>query len=219
VQDVLAIRSEVAELRRLALGDLRLVRSCDRWNPVAAVLVSDVRLPPAVSPARTTLRLPLPNLYGFAASLSVAFIPVPLTVRGDGRPVPFCLPLAADAIGVHRDYLVDLRENGGELAGAHYLCMTPATDPRAPFRHASMASFVVALLEYLRAPVQVVRRDLSIARERWEHTCDAWWLIRIGHLQDGLGDAEAAIATFAAGSEQFPGRPEFSALLERARTR
>jgi hypothetical protein len=66
--------------------------------------------------------------------------------------------------------------------------------------------------------VPVVRRDLSLARERWERTGDAWWLIRIGHLQEGLGNAEAAIATFAAGSEQFPGRPEFGALLERART-
>jgi hypothetical protein len=219
VQDVLGIREEVVELRQLAIGDVRLVPSRDRWNPVAAVVVADVALPPGISPVRTTLRLPLPNLYGFAASVSVAFVPAPLTLGRDGRPVPFCLPLAAGAVGAHREYLVDLREHRDDLAGAHYLCMTPTTDPRAPFRHSSMAAFVVALLEYLRRPSPAVRRDLSLARELWEETGDAWWLIRIGHLHDGLGETEAATATFAAGSEQFPGRPEFGALLERARSR
>ena len=214
MQDLLCISEEVAELRQMEIGDVSLALSKERWNPVAAVVVAEVATPPGISPARTTLRLPLPNLYGFAASVSVAFVVEPLTLGRDGRVVPFCLPLAAGAASAHREYLVDLRERRDDLAGVHYLCMTPTTNPRGPFRHSSITAFVVALLEYLRAPEDAVRQDLALARDLWDETGDAWWLIRIGHLQDGRGETDAARATYEAGAEMFPGRSEFRTLLE-----
>jgi hypothetical protein len=170
-------------------------------------------MPPGLTPPQLDLRVPLPDLYGFGASASVVLLDsAPLA---EGHPVPFCERLTDELLAQHAPYFADIRANPTELRLKFYLCITPTQAAGDRFCHVSLPSFLGALLAFLRAPRATVGRELALCQELWQETRESRWLLRIGHLHEGLGEVERAQMTYAAGARRYPGRPEFAALLGR----
>lgn len=217
MQNCVALAAEVAELESGGFSSVAVVTSPERWNPVAAVVLRDVELPPGLTPSQTHLRIPIPDLYGFATSASVVLLDEVLYARDadDIRPVPFCEPLTAALVQRHRPFFADLRARRPNPPAGHFLCLAPGLHPRARFRHAPLAAFLDGLLHYLGAPRELLRCELDICADRWKSSGEAWWLMRIGHIHEGLGEPARAREAYAAGAARYPGRPEFRALLAR----
>jgi len=197
--------------RGLTVG---VVRSPERWNPVAAVTISGLDLPAGISPDTADLRIPVPNLYGFAAGATVVLLDRLLHAEDGGRlrPVPFCDPLTPPLAAHHRPYFADLR---GRQPEPYFLCLGTGSVVPSRFRHRPLDEFVDGLLDYLRAPFAALRAELDMCEHIWRTSGDARWLIRIGHLQEGLGDRAAALSSYSEGRDRFPGRPEFRDLVAR----
>jgi hypothetical protein len=217
MQNCVALAAEVAELESRGFGAVAVVRSAERWNPVAAVVLPDVELPPGLTPRQTDLRIPIPNLYGFATSACVVLLNEVLYTKDadDVWPVPFCEPLTATLVQQHRPFFADLRAHRPNPPAGNFLCLTPALHPQARFRHAPLPAFVDGLMHYLSAPRELLRRELDICADIWKSSGEAWWLMRIGHIHEGLGEPTRAREAYAAGASRYPGRPEFRALLAR----
>lgn len=217
MQNCVALAAEVADLRSRGFGAVAVVTSPERWNPVAAVVLRDVGLPPGITPRRADLRVPIPNLYGFATCASVVLLSDLLYANdaGNVRRVPFCEPLTAELVRRHRPFLADLRTPGAKPPAANFLCLTPAFDPRARFRQPPLTAFVDGLLDYLGAPYDLLRGELGVCTGMWRDSGEASWLMRIGHIHEGLGEPARAREAYAAGVARYPGRPEFRALLAR----
>jgi hypothetical protein len=217
VQSCVALAAEVAGLEARGFGTVAVVTSAERWNPVAAVVLQDVELPPGLTPRCADLRIPIPNLYGFATSASVVLLSEVLySTDADGVwPVPFCEPLTAALVQRHRPFFVDLRAHRPNPPAGNFLCLAPALHPRARFRHAPLSAFADGLLHYLGAPRELLRRELDICAGIWKSSGEAWWLMRIGHIHEGLGEPARAREAYATGASRYPGRLEFRALLAR----
>jgi hypothetical protein len=219
VQNCVALAAEVAELESRGFGTVAVVTSPERWNPVAAVVLRDVELPPGPTPPQTDLRIPIPNLYGFATSASVVLLNEVLYSKDgdDVWPVPFCEPLTAALVQQHRPFFADLRAHCPNPPAGNFLCLATGLHPRARFRHAPLAAFVDGLLHYLGAPRELLRRELDICTDIWKSSGEAWWLMRIGHIHEGLGEPARAREAYATGASRYPGCLEFRALLARVR--
>jgi hypothetical protein len=218
VQNQLALADN---LRRLPAAQVEVIGSGDRWNPVAAVVVRRLALPDAVTPPLADVRLPVPNLYGFAANPSVVLFDSPLHERDpqapdDRRPVPFCRRLERFDLAVHRPYYVDLRRHGPALLGRPFLCLSPGGPP-ARYRHLPLAELVEHLLRYLERPTHFTRRQLAAFQEQWHATGAADALLWLAHAHEGLGEYRRAAALYEQGRARFRGRLEFAALARRAR--
>jgi hypothetical protein len=218
VQNQLAL---AADLRRLPAGRVEVVGSGDRWNPIAAMVLRQLALPDAVTPRLADVRLPVPNLYGFAANPSVVLFDAPLYERDpqapDGRrPVPFCRRLEPWDVAVHRPYYVDLRRHGPVLLGRPFVCLSPGGRPDS-YRHLPLAELVEHLLRYLERPTHWTRRQLAAFREQWDGTGAADALLWLAHAHEGLREYRRAAALYEQGRARFRGRPEFAALARRAR--
>lgn len=87
------------------------------------------------------------------------------------------------------------------------------------FCHIPLPAFVDALLDYLRTPYRTLRHELLSCEDRWLETEHPSWLIRLGHLQEGLGHLSAAVRTYRHGAARFPYRPDFPRLHARAQVR
>jgi hypothetical protein len=213
VQNRPALREEIDRLRDRGLA-VGVLDSPERWNPVAAVTISGLAMPAGVEPAAADLRIPVPNLYGFAACATVVLLDEMLYAR-DGaqmRPVPFCDPLTPALVGRHRPYFAELRTRAPE---PYFLCLGAGPVGPARFRHVPLERFVDGLLDYLTAPFALLRAELDTCEHIWRTSGAADWLIRIGHLREGLGDRAGAHRAYAEGFARFPGRPEFRDLVAR----
>jgi|SRR5450631_462472 hypothetical protein len=217
MQNCVALAVEVTELQSRGFGTVAVVASPERWNPVAAIVLRGVELPPGITPHRADLRIPVPNLYGFATSASVVLLNKVLYAKeaGEVRPVPFCEPLTVALVQRHRPFFADLRAPRSKPPAGNFLCLAPALNLQARFRHAPLAAFVDGLLHYLGASRELLRRELDLCADMWRNSGDAWWLMRIGHIHEGLGEPTRAREVYATGASRYPGRPEFRALLAR----
>jgi hypothetical protein len=213
VQNRPALSEEIGRLRDRGLTVDEL-GSAERWNPVAAVTIRGLDLPAGIAPVRADLRIPVPNLYGFAACATVVLLEEMLLAR-DGselRPVPFCDPLTPALAGRHRPYFVELR---ARPPAPYFLCLGPAPAGAARYRHVPLDGFLDGLLDYLRAPFAHLRAELDMVEHIWRSSGSAQWLIRLGHIREGLGDRAGALSAYAQGLDRFPGRTEFRELVAR----
>jgi hypothetical protein len=227
VQDCLALQTEIPQVQALGVCDgVAVVPSKEVRNPVAAVLLRDFGLPDVISPARVDLRIPIPDLYGFASSASVVLFDRPLLEineaegqrEGDAtlnRRVPFCEPITSEAWEVHRPYLTDFRCHPSEILHLYYLCLTPLWSAGSGYQHTTLSQFVRYLHQYLQAPTLSLERDAQICEDEWAATGEAWWLLRAAHIYEGLGRFELARETCVKGHRVFPARKEFPRLLGR----
>lgn len=219
MQDCLALLTELRQLRdRGVYNAVEVVLSGERWSPVAAVLLSGCRLPEVIQPEQSDLRIPIPDLYGFATSASVVLFPSTLfeaDEQGEVRPVPFCEDLGPENLPPNCPYFSDLRAHGEQLEGMAYLCLNPIWSPQDGFYHTPLPAFVQYVLDFLEGPHALVENDLDYCQEQWAISRDPWWLIRIGYIHEGLGDLDQARQMYLQGEEAFPGRKEFAALAHR----
>jgi hypothetical protein len=121
VQDCLALLTELRQLRdREVYNAVEVVLSGERWSPIAAVLLKGCRLPEVIQPEQSDLRIPIPDLYGFATSASAVLFPSTLgeaDEQGEVRPVPFCEDLGPENLPPNRPYFSDLRAHGEQTRG------------------------------------------------------------------------------------------------------
>lgn len=213
MQNLVLIREETQALDARC-ARTTLVRSADRWSPIAAVRMHGVDLPDAVRPRRVDLDILVPDLFGFAADASLVLFTEPLR-RADGGPIPFQAPLQADTVAQLTPFLPALRSPGPDFLGRPHLCLLPESGPPDRYRHLPLLDFVDRLLEYLSAPVEGPEADVAACRRAWELTRDPWWLRRLGHALDGLGRDAEALEVYRTGQRCFPHRPDFRHEVER----
>jgi hypothetical protein len=212
MQNVADLRREITRLRTAMAGraqSVRVVPSPESWNPVAAVELVDLNLPAGITPSRVTLRIPLPDLYGFACSAAVGITETPLTCAGPAGPVrvPFCVRADAATLAAQRPFYADLRARGDELAGRYTICVTPAQLP-ARFQHLPLPEFVDALLRYLADPVGAVQAEIErTTRTALTGGTTVVEVLRLAHLLDGIGERDEAARLLERGTELFPDDP------------
>jgi hypothetical protein len=87
------------------------------------------------------------------------------------------------------------------------------------FQHVPLFEFVPYFLAFLEQPHENTVRDLEFCQARWNGSGDPQWLLRLGHIFEGLEQYEQALQVFEYGQSSFPGRREFSQLANRAKER
>src|SRR5260370_4437179 len=199
MQDCAALRNELQDLRTSfpCLG-VSVVRSHERWNPVAAIVISSAKLPSVIMPDTIDVRIPIPNLYGFAVSANIAVIGQSLQERVTGnsklRSVPFCVKIIDATLDIQRDYYVDVRENREKLLGRYSVCVTPRILPPR-YVHIPLIDFMSSLLTYLSDPTATVVAELDECKDILaKYGVDPHLLLRMSHLYEGLTDYSAALA-------------------------
>lgn len=213
MQDVLRLRAELAELARAPGHEgVEAVLSGERWNPLAAAVVAGLRLPPGLTPEKVDLRVPIPNLYGFASSAYVVLLREPIALDGGRAPLPGLHRLEDRCIANHRWKFVDFRERPGWDGPLHTFFLTPAWNPEG-FVHVPLAEFLGRVRDFLRDPRGHYAADLRACEARWRETREPWWLVRIVQLLIELGDVDRAREVARESRDRLPGRREFAALL------
>lgn len=220
MQDCLALQAEILHIAELNICDgVQIISSEEDWNPIAAVLLKGFNLPPSINPSMIDLRIPIPDLYGFTTSASVLLTDEMLLERTDEHglsQVPFCRSLQREDIQDHENYFVDLREQREWAPEMFYLCITPIDQTSAKgFKHISLYQFTNYLLDYLASPRATLLSDLDFSMNQWQQTNDGWWLLRIGHIYEGLNEIGKARDAFLLGENLFPSQKEFSLKLRR----
>lgn len=207
MQSYAAILAEVTELREtIPCAGVDIIPSNEPWNPVAAVVIRQVQLPAAIRPRTVDLRIPIPNLYGFAVSAGVAITSVPLMEEtADGlRVVPFCVPAEHTTLEKQRGYFVDVRENYELLLQGFSTCVTPADMPEY-FVHITLRQMVEFLLGFLGSPTQAVREELARLRGLVEtNGPSAFLLMSIAHAHEGLREYDRAIEVLDDATSLYP---------------
>lgn len=196
MQNCAALNLELRALSEYApCSKISIARSSERWNPVSAVILNGLRLPSAITPQTIDLRIPIPNLYGFAVSSGIGVTSEMLYERADCglRPVPFCSKITERVIDLQAEYYVDVRENSAMLVGRNSICVTPAVLPPY-FVHLKIDHFLSQLLEYLSSPSMKVKNALSeceIALQCQPNDPFLW--LRVAHLHEGLQEYSTAL--------------------------
>ena len=198
MQSCAALNNELRDLRAsFPCSGVTVVRSRERWNPISAVVVNSARLPSTITPDTIDVRIPIPNLYGFAVSANIAVVAQPLQERVAGscdlRPVPFCSRTADYILDVQREYYVDVRENREALVDKYSVCVTPKILPYR-YVHIPLTDFMSSLLIYLTAPTTAVVAELGECQEMLARQGpDPSLLLRMSHMYEGLSDYTAAL--------------------------
>ena len=188
---------------------------------MAAVKISGLILPVSVRPRRTDLRIPIPDLYGFATSTAVAVTNERIECLVDGKDttVPFCVQIDEATLQWQHPFYVDVRENGEFLLRRYTICVTPSTLPER-FVHLPLAGFVCALIDFLEDPIIAVQGEI----EKMVHSACATGLsvataLRLAHLLESVGECEAAMRALSRGLEIYPGNPWLRRSRERIQRR
>jgi hypothetical protein len=196
MQNCTALNLELQALsERAPCSKITIALSSGWWNPISAVILNGLRLPSVITPQTIDLRIPIPNLYGFAVSAGIGVTSEILYERADRglRPVPFCSKITERIIDVQTEYYVDVRENSAMLMGQNSICVTPAALPPY-FIHLKINDFLSQLLEYLSSPSTKVKNALSeseIALQSRPNDPFLW--LRVAHLYEGLQEYSAAL--------------------------
>ncbi len=212
MQSVRDLEAEAADLSKelgSQIHDMTLARSSEPWNPISAVELTGVTLPATVQPNLVDLRIPIPDLYGFASSAAVAITAtrLELNMHGRIRPVPFCAEVTAAVIDQQRWFYVDVRENSDLLLHRHTLCVTPSELPRI-FSHLPLKGFVEALLAYLDDPVGAVESEIAnLVNGINTAGADVDHVLRLAHLLEGLAQHGDSLIVIDKGLALFPGNP------------
>jgi hypothetical protein len=190
----------------LDCGGVDIVYSTSPWSPVAAVITRSIRLPSTVSPSVIDLRIPIPDLYAFATSATIAVSTCEVRETGNAnKVVPFCERIDEVILALQATYFVDVRENAKQLLTNYSLCATPSALPER-FEHTSLQMFLKHLLYYLReSPTEAVTRERdSLRRQLHDGYKSSALLLRLAHLHEGLGEYEEALHLLKIGEQMYP---------------
>lgn len=200
---------------------VEVISSAEPWNPIAAVDISGLRLPASIRPRRTDLRIPIPDLYGFAASAAVAVTKERIECLSGGKDmtVPFCVQVDEATLRWQHPFYVDVRENGEFLLGRYTTCVTPSALPER-FVHLPLPGFFGALIDFLENPVISVQGEI----EKMVHAASATGLnvaaaLRLAHLLESVGECDAAMGVLSRGLEIYPRNPWLRHSRERLQRR
>jgi hypothetical protein len=212
MQNVADLRRELTDLRSMVATTARavtVVPSPEPWNPVAAVELADLQLPAGITPPQTTLRIPIPDLYGFASSAAVGITEVSLACKvGDTtRAVPFCVAANVSTLAAQQAFYADVRAHGDTLHGRYTVCVTPAVLPKR-FTHLPLPDFLEALMDFLADPMGAVQSEIEqSAQDALAKGTTAVDVLRLAHLLDGVGEHEEALRLLERGADLFPDSP------------
>jgi hypothetical protein len=213
MQNVVMLLKDIRKVQNTHDCRIDVVMSADRWNPIAALVLCGLTLPLVIHPRKVDLRIPIPNLYGFS-DLAVHLVLLGQELIDDsGAAIPFCRELRKDDIEKHYKYYVDLREKVQWPREVYFFCMSPPDKTEVPADQCPITRLADDFVRFLGEPRSNVLNELKARQSEWSEDPNPWLLLRIGHLQDGLGDAIAARATFARGMEMYPARKEFCEML------
>lgn len=215
VQDCLRLRQEISDLRQEYPGTVRIEYSAERWSPVSTIVLIGAALPTNISPSNANIVIPISDLYGFAElAVQMLVTTEPLRSSATGKRVPFCRLLTSVDVMSHRLYYPYFRQE--PLHPQYFMCLTPPPPGfRSRIQHFDLKAFLEAVWRYLREPEESVTSELDRRLAEYKGNPSAWLLARIGHLQEGLADLEAATTTYRLGLERFPGSKHFPFLLDR----
>jgi hypothetical protein len=212
MQNIAELRQELSDLRLMVAATARAVEvvpSPEPWNPIAAVELVDLQFPAGIIPSRMTVRIPLPDLYGFAASAAVGITESALTcIVGDAtRRVPFCVAAERITLDSQRAFYSDVRAHSEELLGRYTVCVTPAVLPER-FAHQPLPDFLKALMRFLANPIGAVQSEIErTAQAVLSGGAGAVDILRLAHLLDGVGEREEALRLLQRGADLFPENP------------
>lgn len=198
---------------------IELVYSPEPWNPVASVLLRSVTLPPNILPVTADIRVPIPDLYGFAQSASVILLKDVLhCVRDDTTTVVPGLQKAEERhVASHKQYYADLRSNHHPLLHWYFLYLTPRWSATG-FRHVPLIEVLGRFVEYLHNPYCFLGEQIDYCQRCWSTTHNPWWLLRVAELYLEAGEMVAARQALSQGQQLFPTRPDFSIMLAALRS-
>jgi hypothetical protein len=215
VQHVIAIGCETDDLAEAGVARrVAVIRSSDPWNPVSCVRLYGLTTCGDTMDARIDVRIPIPDLYGYASSASIVLVDRAFALHDDhGLPrLPGLREVDNHMLSTHCESYVAVRESASVLKGTYMAYIMPVSD-RSGFVHSPLALVVRDFLSYVEHPHESLTVDARRCSAKWIVSGNPAWLLRMADIFLALGNTDRARETLTDAARRFPRHEEFARRL------